>query len=94
MKVVGLFCFYGREVVAVLERAAVVEPVDPLSGRDLEILKTLRWAAGLDELGLVEPDDRLGQGVVIGRADSAGGRLDPGRVQVLGLGDRLNRPGF
>lgn len=56
----------GCEVVAVFERSAVVEPVDPFRGGDLEVVEALPRPARLDQLGLVEPDDRLGQGVVVG----------------------------
>ena len=58
-------CLDGREVVAVLKRTAVVEPIDPLGGRDLEVVEPLPRPARLDQLGLVEPDHGLGQGIVI-----------------------------
>lgn len=87
MSVVSVFCFNGCEVVAVLERAAVVEPIDPFGGGDLEVLEALPGPSGFDELGLIEPDDGLGQSVVIGRADGAGRGLDPCGVEVLGVGD-------
>ena len=45
--------------------ASVVEPVDPFQGGELEVLEASPGAAVADELGLVEPDDRLGQGVVV-----------------------------
>ncbi len=41
---VSVVCLLGldrREVVAVLERPAVVEPVDPLGGGDLEVVVAL-----------------------------------------------------
>jgi hypothetical protein len=64
MTVVRLFGLDGCEVVAVLERPAVVEPVDPFGGGDLELVEALPWLAGLDQLGLVEADHGLGEGVV------------------------------
>ncbi len=42
-----------REVVAVPEWSAVVEPVDPFGGGDLEVVEALPWPARLDQLGLV-----------------------------------------
>jgi hypothetical protein len=42
-----------------LEESAVVEPVDPLEGRVLEVVEAAPGAAVADEFGLVEPDDRL-----------------------------------
>ena len=47
-----------------LEQAALVEPVDPLEGRVLGAIEVLRGTLPSDQLGLVEADDRLGQGVV------------------------------
>ena len=63
--VVSLLGFDGCEVVAVLVRAAVVEPVDPFGGGDLEVVETFPRPAGFDQLGLVEAVDRLGERVVV-----------------------------
>jgi hypothetical protein len=46
-----------------LQEPAVVEPVDPLQGGVLDLLQARPGAASADELGLVQADDRLGQGV-------------------------------
>jgi len=43
----------------------VVEPVDPFQGGELEVVEASPGAFVADELGLVEADDRLGQGVVV-----------------------------
>lgn len=48
-----------------LHQAAVVEPVDPLERGVLHVVDALPGAALADELGLVQPDDRLGEGVVV-----------------------------
>ena len=79
VSVVSLLGLDGREVVAVLEGTAVVEPVDPLGGGDLEVVEALPRPLRLDQLGLVEPDHRLGQGVVIRRPDGSGRGFDPQR---------------
>jgi len=50
-----------RQVAAVFVEAAVVEPVDPLGGGDLDVVDAAPWAVFLDQLGLVEAVDRLGQ---------------------------------
>ena len=50
--VVRLFCFGWCEVVAVFERAAVVEPVDPFGGGELEVVEALPRPPRLDELVL------------------------------------------
>jgi hypothetical protein len=61
----------------------VVEPVDPLERVELDVVDALPRAAPADQLGLVEPDDHLGQGVVIRIA------LGPGRVHGAGLTEAL-----
>ena len=63
MTVVVLFKFRRWDLPVGLEEAAVVEPVDPFEGRVLEVVEAAPGAAVADELGLVEPDDRLGEGV-------------------------------
>lgn len=41
----------------------------------------------MDHLGFVQPVDRLGQGVVVGVADTAHGGFDPGLGQPFGIAD-------
>ena len=65
MSVVGGFEFDLWDVAAVFVEAAVVVPVDPFSGRDLDLVDAAPGASGFDQFGLVEPVDRLGQGIVI-----------------------------
>ena len=48
----------------------------------------------MDELGLVEAVDRLGQGIVIAIPDGADGCFDPGGDQRVGVGQRNVLPGF
>ncbi len=52
----------------------MVEPVDPFQGRELHGLEAAPGAAPADDLGLVEADDRLGQGIIVGVADTVVGR--------------------
>jgi hypothetical protein len=87
VSVVSLFGFGWCEVVAVLEGPAVVVPVDPFGGGDFEVVEALPRTPRLDQLGLVEPDHGFGQRVVVGRPDGSGRGLDPGSVEVLGIGD-------
>ena len=55
----------GRwDVADGLQEPAVVEPVDPLQGGVLDLVQALPGATPADQLGLVQPNDRLGQGVV------------------------------
>jgi hypothetical protein len=66
VSVVSGLCLDGCEVVAVLVGPAVVVPVDPLGGGDLEVVEALPRPLFLDQFGLVEADEGLGQGVVVG----------------------------
>src|SRR5579859_2739825 len=79
----------GRRLVAAgLVEAAGVPEVDPLGGRQFDLLDRAPGFAPFDELGLVEPVDRLGQGIVIAvplRADAAH-RFGLG--EALGVADR------
>jgi hypothetical protein len=54
-----------RDIANRLQEPAVVEPVDPLQGGVLDLVEALPGAASADQLGLVQPDDGLSQGVVI-----------------------------
>ena len=65
LTVVVLFELGRRDLAVGFEEAAVVEPVDPFEGGVLEVVEAAPGAAVADELGLVEPDDRLGERVVV-----------------------------
>ena len=56
-------CFGGRDVSNRLEQAAVVEPVDPFEGCELDRFETAPRPAPRDDLGLEEADHRFGQRV-------------------------------
>jgi len=70
-----------------LQEPAVVEPVDPLQGGVLDLVDALPGATPADQLGLVQPDDRLGQGVVVAVADRAHRGDRPGLGQAFGIAD-------
>jgi hypothetical protein len=55
----------GRDVTDRLEEAAIVEPVHPFEGGELDALKTTPRAAAADDLGLEQTDDALGQRIVV-----------------------------
>ena len=86
--IVGGLGFGGRDVSDGLEQATVVEPVDPFEGGELDGLEGLPGAAAVDDLGLVEAVDGLGQGVVVAVADAADRGLDAGLGQAFGVSDR------
>ena len=48
-------------VCAVLVEAAVVEPVDPFGGGELDLVAASPRSSGLDQFGLEQPVDGLGQ---------------------------------
>jgi hypothetical protein len=86
--VIGCFILGGWNVAEGTEQAVVVEPPDPLEGGELDILDPGPGAARIDELGLVEADDGLGQGVVVAVTSAADRRLDPGQSQTLRVTNR------
>jgi hypothetical protein len=55
---------HRRHMADGFQEPAVVEPVDPLQRGVLDLVDALPGAAAADQLSLVQPDDRLGQGVV------------------------------
>ncbi len=88
MTVVGGFEVGWRDVSAGFVEPAVVEPVDVFEGGDLDLLCGAPGPAGLDQLGLEQPDDRLGEGVVVGVADGPDRGADPGGGQPPGERNR------
>jgi len=66
----------------------VVEPVDPLERRELHIFDPSPRTVAANDLGLVETDDRLRQGIVVRVADAADRGLDAGFGKLLGIADR------
>ncbi len=66
--IVQRFELSRRNVSDRFEQSSVIEPVDPFEGRELNFFKVAPRAVAPDDLGLEEPEDRLGQGVVVGIA--------------------------
>ena len=63
--------FGGRHVPDGLQQAAVVEPVGPFQGCVFDGLEATPRTTAVDDLGLEQTVDRLGQRVVIAVADAA-----------------------
>ena len=59
-----------------LEQAIVVEPVHSFQGHVFEGLESAPRTAAVDDLGLEQPADRLGQGFVVPVTDAAHRELD------------------
>ena len=74
--VVELLHLERREVVDRAVRPLTVEPQHPRRGRRLDLVDVSPGAFVVDELGLVKPDLRLREGVVIRVADGADGWVD------------------
>lgn len=73
VSVVELLELDGGEVVDRPVGALGVEPLDPAGGRDLDLVDVPPGSLMVDEFGLVEPDLRLREGVVVGVADRTDG---------------------
>lgn len=71
-----------------LEKAPVIEPVDPFERGELDGFEAAPWSPPVDDLGLVETVDGFRERVVVAVADTADRRLDPGLGQALGIFDR------
>jgi hypothetical protein len=92
--VVKVFEFDWWDVAAVLVETSVVEPVDPFEGGDLDVLDGPPGPAWLDQFGLVEAVDRLGEGVVVAVARASDRGVDAGLDQSVGERDRGVLGGF
>ena len=77
--------FGRRYVTDGLQESPVVEPVYPFQRRELDGFERAPSCSSMDELGLIEAIDRLGESVVVGIADAANRRLDAGLRQALGI---------
>ena len=82
---VGVLELDGWDVAAGAVQTAVVEPVDVLENGELHVVEPSPGPAAADELGLVEPDEGLGGGVVVGVA-LVSDDLRPGSGRCLTAG--------
>src|SRR3954454_15700920 len=92
--VVALLSFGRRDVADGLQEPPVVEPVHPFQRRELDGFERPPRPAPMDDLGLVETVDCLGESIVITVADAANRRLDSRLRQALGVLDRDGLGGF
>ena len=76
-----------RQVAIGAVKAALVPPIDPRRGRQLDLFERAPRSAAADELGLVEADHGLGQGIVV-RVAAGADRADGARLgEALGVAD-------
>jgi hypothetical protein len=80
------FCW--RDVSNRLEQPALIEPIDPFQGSVFHRFQMTPRAATIDHFGFVEPDDRLGERVVVGITDAAYRRLRARFGQPLRVSNR------
>ena len=62
---VAFLGFGRRDEADGLQKPAIVEPVHPLEGCELDGLEVAPRSASMDDFGLVEAIDRFGEGVVV-----------------------------
>jgi hypothetical protein len=86
----GIVAFLGfgrRDVADGLQQPAIIEPVHPFQRRELDSLERPPGPAAVDDLGLVETVDGLGESIVIAVPDAAYRRFDTRLRQALGVFD-------
>jgi hypothetical protein len=71
-----------------LEQSTMIKPVDPFQCGVFDCIDVAPGAAVVDHFGLVESDDRLREGIVVGIADAADRRFGAGFCQPFGVTDR------
>ena len=94
LTVVGGLQFCRGEVTDLAVQPAVVVPVDVGESGQLDLLEAAPGAMAADQLGLVQPDDRLGQAVVVAVADRADRRRGADLGEAFGVADRGVLPRF
>ena len=76
-----------RNVSDGLQKAAVVEPVDPFERGEFHGFEVAPWCSPMDDLGLLSTVDCFGESIVIGIADAPDRRLDARLRQPLRISD-------
>jgi hypothetical protein len=87
----GIVAFLGfgrRDVADGLQQPASIEPAHPFQRRELDTLERPPWPAAVDDVGLLETVDGLGESIVIAVPDAAYRRFDASVHQALGVFDR------
>ena len=77
-----------RDVAQRPHQPVMVEPGDPFQRCQFHRLLGLPWPAPVDDLGLVQPVDGLGQRVVVGVAPAADRGSDAGFGKAFGIAKR------
>ena len=88
LMIVGPLGFRGWSMPEGLEKAAIVEPVDPLEGRELDVCQASPRSAPPVQFRLEEADDRLRQCVVVRVAGASDRRFEACLQEALGVPER------
>lgn len=94
LPVVQRFELCWRDVANRTHQTFKVESVYPLQRSQLELLNASPGSEVVNEFSLVQSVDALGQGVVVGIADTSHRRIDPRFLQPLRVGYRDVLGGF
>src|SRR5260370_37271401 len=78
----------GRDHADLPVEPSLVEPVDVLEGRVLDVVESPPGSVVANHLRLVEPVERLGQGVVVAIPAGTHGRRHTGVGKALRVADR------
>ena len=81
------FCLRRRDFTDRAEQTLVIEPVDPIQGRQFDVLQAPPRAP-VDHFGLLQAVDRLGERVVVGIVNAADRRFDARAGETFGIADR------
>ena len=82
---VSFFGLGGRNVSDGLQKAAVVEPIDPFERGELHGFEVAPWSSPMDDLGLVKTVDRFGESIVVTITNASDRRLDACLRQPFGI---------
>lgn len=88
VSVVEVLELEGCEVIDRAMRAFGVEPRHPPGGGCFDLADIAPWALVMDQLGLVQPDLRLREGVVVRVTHGPDGRVDAFLDEPVGERDR------
>lgn len=88
MLVIVCLSFRRRYIAERFEEAVMIKPGHPFERGQFDGLTRLPGSAAVDQFSLIEPIDRLGQGIIVAVAFATHRRFDAGFCQALAVLDR------
>lgn len=85
-------CFGWRDVSDASEQAPIIEPVHPSQRFPFHRVRRFPRAQPVDDLCFEQPDDRLGQGIILAVSDGADRWLEARLGQPFGVAQRQILP--